>query len=146
MIEFTVFYVIFVFCFVFPPSAFVSAGITVANLFESLLGSEDLQFMQYHLRRTGTTVFVHSCLPLGYFCGLVLVEGLQQLLSLVQNPIWLSVVIFCVLLPLIAAAKVFFWWHNNWKSHPLVTSLSAYGSDTIQWTDVASEINVEFRR
>lgn len=146
MIEFTVFYVIFVFCFIFPPSAFVSAGITVSNLFDSWLGSEDLQFVQYHLRRSLTTLIVHSCLPLGYFGGLLLVESLQKLLLLVQNPIWLAVFTFSSILPLIVTVKVFWWWQNNWESHPLVTSLTAYASNTIQWTDVASEINAEFRR
>lgn len=146
MIEFTAFYLIFVFCFIFPPSAFVSAGITISNLFDSWLGSEDLQFVQYHLARTLTTVVIHSLLPLGFFGGVLLVEGLDQLLSLVQTPLGLGFLCLSALLPVIAAAKVFSWWTNNWNSHPLVVSLTVYATNGRHWNDVASEINAEFRR
>jgi hypothetical protein len=146
MIEFTVFYLIFVFCFIFPPSAFVSAGITVSNLFDSWLGSEDLQFVQYHLSRTLATVIIHSLLPLGFFGGVLLVEGYAQLLLLVQTPLGLGFLSLSVLLPAAAAFKVFFWWTNNWSSHPLVNSLTSYANNGRQWNDVASEINAEFRR
>lgn len=146
MVEFTIFYAVFVFCFVFPPSAFINAGITVSNIFGSWLGSEDLQFVQYHLKRTLTTVVVHSLLPLGYFAGLLLLDGVHQLLILVQNPLWSGLLCLSVVIPAIAAVKVFFWWTNNWKSHPLVVSLNTYADGGRSWTDVSSEINTEFRR
>lgn len=146
MIEFTVFYFIFVFCFVFPPSAFVSAGLTIANLFDTWLGSEDLQFVHYHLRRTLVTVLTHSLLPLGYFSGFFFVESFSQLLLLLQKPLWLGFFCFSLILPLAAVTKVYFWWKNNWSSHPLVKLLCTYANNGRQWTDVASEINTEFRR
>jgi hypothetical protein len=52
-------------CFVFPPNEFVSAGFTVEYLFANWLGSEDLQFVQYHIRRSVATLLTHSLLPLG---------------------------------------------------------------------------------
>lgn len=64
-LSFTFAYIVFSFCFVFTPNEFRSAGLTIQNLFWSWLGSEDVGFIQYHVRRTSITVLVHSALPLG---------------------------------------------------------------------------------
>lgn len=64
-LTFTLAYIAFSFCFVFTPNEFRSAGLTVQNLFSGWLGSEDLGFIQYHIRRTSVTVLVHSALPIG---------------------------------------------------------------------------------
>ena len=64
-LTFTFAYIVFAFCFVFTPNEFRSAGLTVQNLFSSSLGSEDVGFTQYHIKRTSITVLVHSALPLG---------------------------------------------------------------------------------
>lgn len=64
-LSFTLAYIVFSFCFVFTPNEFRSAGLTIQNLFSSWLGSEDVGFSQYHVRRTSITVLVHSALPLG---------------------------------------------------------------------------------
>ena len=64
-VTFTLTYIVFAFCFVFTPSEFRSAGFTVQNLFSGWLGSEDIGFVQYHVRRTSVTLLVHSTLPLG---------------------------------------------------------------------------------
>lgn len=149
MLEFSVFYLIFCFCFVFPPSAFISIGLTVANILDSWLGSEDLQFVQYQLKRSTSTMIIHSVLPLGYFGGLALSEGIYALLALIQNSYsWLVFFNLCLLLPLFTTANVFLWTSANWQTHPLVRSLSKYAANNSsgQWEDVASEINTEFRR
>ena len=52
-------------CFVAPPTEFISAGLTVQNLLASLLGSEEMNFIYYHVKRTTATVVVHSLIPLG---------------------------------------------------------------------------------
>ena len=146
MLEFTAFYVIFSFCFVFPPSAFVSAGLTVSNILDSWLGSEDLQFIVYQLRRTSATILVHCLLPLGYFGGLALTEGLQEVALLLQSLFWKCLLCVAIILPILAKIRIWLWWNNNWQSHPLVKSLSSYANSGRTWTDVASEINTEFRR
>lgn len=64
-LTFTLAYVVLSFCFVFTPNEFRSAGLTIQNVFSSWLGSEDMGFIQYHIRRTSVTVLVHSALPLG---------------------------------------------------------------------------------
>lgn len=62
---FTIFYILVSLCFIAPPREFVSAGLTVQNLLSSYLGSEDMDFTGYHLKRTTATVVFHSLLPLG---------------------------------------------------------------------------------
>ena len=64
-LSFTLAYIVFCLCFVFTPNEFRSAGLTIQNLFSSWLGSEDVAFVQFHIRRTSVTVLVHSALPLG---------------------------------------------------------------------------------
>lgn len=64
-LSFTLAYFVFSLCFVFTPNEFRSAGLTIQNLFSTWLGSEDVGFIQYHVRRTSVTVLVHSALPIG---------------------------------------------------------------------------------
>lgn len=68
-VTFTLAYVVFAVCFVFTPTEFHSAGLTVQNLLSGWLGSEDAAFVPYHLRRTAATVLCHSLLPLGELGG-----------------------------------------------------------------------------
>lgn len=65
VILFTIAYVLFSLCFIAPPREFVSAGLTVQNILSSYLGSEDINFVAYHLKRTTVTILLHSFLPLG---------------------------------------------------------------------------------
>lgn len=64
-IAFSFFYWLVAFCFVVSPTEFQSAGFTIQSLFSSWLGSEMMNFVQYHIRRTATTVIFHASLPLG---------------------------------------------------------------------------------
>lgn len=64
-VTFTLAYLVFAVCFVFTPTEFHSAGLTVQNLLSGWLGSEDAAFVPYHLRRTSATLLCHSLLPLG---------------------------------------------------------------------------------
>ena len=64
-VTFTLAYLVFAVCFVFTPTEFHSAGLTVQNLLSGWLGSEDAAFVPYHQRRTAATLFCHSLLPLG---------------------------------------------------------------------------------
>merc|ERR1712126_322396 len=69
-IYFSILYGMFVICFVVPPREFAAAGITIQNIFSSYLGSEDIDFIGYHLKRTSVTAAVHWLLPLLYYLGL----------------------------------------------------------------------------
>lgn len=64
-VTFTLAYLVFAVCFVFPPDEVRSAGLTVQSLLAAWLGSEDAAFVQYHLRRSTGTLLAHSLLPLG---------------------------------------------------------------------------------
>jgi len=65
VIVFTLAYALVSLCFVAPPREFVSAGLTVQNILSGYLGSEDMDFVGYHLKRTTATLLLHSLLPLG---------------------------------------------------------------------------------
>ena len=62
---FTLAYIVVALCFVHPPTEFVSAGLTVQNILSGFLGSEDINFIYHHIKRTTATVLIHSFLPLG---------------------------------------------------------------------------------
>ena len=64
-IVFSCFYWLVMFCFVACSNEFQSAGLTIQNLFSRRLGSENVNFVLYHMQRTVLTVVVHSSLPLG---------------------------------------------------------------------------------
>ena len=65
IVLFTFAYAVFVVCVIVPPTEFISAGLTVQNLFASWLGSEELDFIHYHIRRSTATLLFHSIIPLG---------------------------------------------------------------------------------
>ncbi|XP_053735310.1 E3 ubiquitin-protein ligase TM129 isoform X1 [Synchiropus splendidus] len=147
-ITFTLAYVVFAFCFVFTPNEFRSAGLTIQNLFWSWLGSEDVGFIQYHVRRSSVTVLVHSALPLGYYLGMCLADPEKNLLYIHQvSDGWRLIFLTALLLQLASWVLVFYWSRGNWSNHPISRSLQAHvrpphGS----WGAVASNINTEFRR
>jgi hypothetical protein len=60
-------YVLIAVCLVLPPTEFVSAGLTVQNLLSSHLGSEQINFIHHHIKRTSATALFHSIIPLGWF-------------------------------------------------------------------------------
>ncbi|VDN59413.1 unnamed protein product [Dracunculus medinensis] len=63
IIIYTILYLLFSICIIFPPIEFISAGFTVSSIFSFLLGEERFDFVGYQLRRTIITSFIHSCLP-----------------------------------------------------------------------------------
>ncbi|KAK3727035.1 hypothetical protein QZH41_012556 [Actinostola sp. cb2023] len=147
---FTIFYILVSACFIAPPREFVSAGLTVQNLLSSYLGSEDMDFTGYHLRRTTATVVLHSLLPLGYYIGL----GLVSLYNEYDNGLHIldpgraGLAVTCFLLLCVGVAGCGFsvaryWSWNNWGNHPFCKVLSKHGGP---WRAVASSLNIEFRR
>ena len=62
---FTLVYCVVAVCFILAPKEFQTAGLTVQSLFASYLGSEDFDFVRYHIKRTTATVLVHSFIPIG---------------------------------------------------------------------------------
>ena len=120
-------------------------GLTVTSLCSPILGSEDLCFIRYHIRRTSATLITHSFLPLGFFFGLLLLQG-QEVLDLLNNSAWLIFFWISLFLPLVSLSQVLVWKLNDWQRHPLAKSLTRYALNETQWADVAFEIEAEFRR
>lgn len=142
-------YCLFGLCLVAPPTEIVSAGLTVQNVLSRYLGSEDMNFVYYHIRRTTATVIVHSLLPLGYYVGLVLFSE-QGILDF-TNPLLLSFhwkwyLAGSLTLPLLMVGVAFYWSRHNWKRHPIAKNLQTLAQQNSSWHAVASSINVEFRR
>ncbi|KAM9330336.1 E3 ubiquitin-protein ligase TM129 [Gastrophryne carolinensis] len=144
---FTLAYVVFAVCFVFTPNEFHSAGITVQNLLSCWLGSEDLAFIHYHVRRTTATLLVHSLLPLGYYIGMCFAAPEKQLYYLhTAGEVWQALVLVSVALPALAGLLVLYWSQNRWGKHPLARTLAHHALPGSSWRAVASSINTEFRR
>jgi hypothetical protein len=142
-IYFSIVYFIFVICFVVPPREFASAGLTIQNIFSSYLGSEDIDFIGYHLRRTSVTVLVHSLLPLVYYFGLGVSSSNYALFAFTRLTPSLAVfTIFCFGSAVLGVLLFFLWTSSSFKFHPLVRDLTAYSSP---WRAVAAQINLEFR-
>lgn len=146
-IIFTIAYLLMAICFVAPPTEFVSAGLTIQNLLGSFLGSENLFFVQYHLKRTTTTLFVHSMLPLGYYVGMGFLSADLDLFDLTTIGFyWGLFLAVCLTLPIAVGVLAAHWSRNNWKCHPIAQSLGLYADNNSSWHAVASNINIEFRR
>lgn len=141
---FTIGYWLFVLCFVAPPDAFRSGGLTVQNLFQTFLGSEQIDFVGYHLRRTAVTVVCHSALPLGYHLLGGLFSDDLNVFNLYRSGVIVKVyfaVALCVLL--LGCCIAAFWSWNKWIHHPMARVL---GSFNAPWRATASSVNIEFRR
>ncbi|XP_043188090.1 E3 ubiquitin-protein ligase TM129-like [Amphibalanus amphitrite] len=137
----TLFYFVFALCQLFPPTEFITAGLTAEKLFASLFGSEHLNFVNYHMKRTTCNIVAHLCLPLGYCLGLWwTAEGPGRPLASWE----IAAVIASALLAAAGLLCWYRWWRTDWYSHPLARVLTSY-SETGLWRQTASEVNREFR-
>ncbi|XP_065829573.1 E3 ubiquitin-protein ligase TM129-like [Oscarella lobularis] len=141
---YTIVYWLLVLCFVAPPDAFRSGGLTVQCLFSSYLGSEEMNFVGYNMKRTTITIVTHAALPMGY----TLVGGLfhepMNIVHLDRAPNWIKyynlAAIACLTIGCVMAK---YWTSKNWSRHPLARRLAVYDPD---WRSVAASLNIEFRR
>ncbi|XP_054994904.1 E3 ubiquitin-protein ligase TM129 isoform X2 [Sorex araneus] len=146
-VTFTLAYLVFAVCFVFTPTEFHSAGLTVQNLLSGWLGSEDAAFVPYHLRRTAATLLCHALLPLGYYVGMCFAATDKVLYWPSRAPdAWSLFLLLAVALPTVAWALVFYWSRERWARHPLARTLALYALPQSDWRAVAASINTEFRR
>lgn len=144
---FSLVFTLFAVGIIYPPTEFQSIGLTINNVFGSFLGSVDIEFVQYHLRRTCLTLFIHSILPLlyvtcYYFKFGDLIE--YDVVFLSKFLLWNSFVLFAIVLPVVAICFIFHWWKDGFENHPLAQNLRKYNRDS--WIQAAVDINAEFRR
>ncbi|TKS71974.1 E3 ubiquitin-protein ligase TM129 [Collichthys lucidus] len=146
-VTFTLAYIVFSFCFVCAPNEFRSAGLTIQNLFSSWLGSEDVGFTQYHIRRTSITVLVHSALPLGYYMGMCIAAPEKQLGYIHQLHEKRAFLLLSLCLQLASWTLVIYWSRSHWHNHPISQALQAHIQPSHpSWGSVAANMNTEFRR
>lgn len=141
---FSVVYFIITMCLLFTPTEFRSAGLTIENALSSWLGSEDMHFIYFHIKKTSANVIVHSALPLGYYVGLGFFSPELELFNFSQLKLpWLIFLGGAIGIFAVGVSLFFQWKHNKWNSHPIAKSLGYHGNS---WRSVASSINIEFRR
>ncbi|XP_074640323.1 E3 ubiquitin-protein ligase TM129-like [Tubulanus polymorphus] len=150
---YTLGYILFSWCLVAPPTEFVSAGFTIQNVLANYLGSEDLNFIYYHIKRTTATALVHSVIPLGYYFGLGICCPHLHLLYVWKATLFWKLYLITALIIIFAAAYLAYQWsRDNWNEHPIAKTLAVHTNssnaslNSTSWRDVASSINVEFRR
>lgn len=144
---FTLAYAAFSLCFVLTPSEVRSAGLTVQHLFSGWLGSEDLRFIQHHIRRSTLTLLLHCCLPLGYYVGMCFASPEQNLLYVHQATVgWQLYFSVSLAVLLVSCVLALHWSRRGWENHPICRALSAHAQPQSSWRAVASSINIEFRR
>uniref|UniRef100_A0A3P8TN06 Transmembrane protein 129, E3 ubiquitin protein ligase n=1 Tax=Amphiprion percula TaxID=161767 RepID=A0A3P8TN06_AMPPE len=145
-LSFTLAYIVFSLCFVFTPNEFRSAGLTIQNLFSSWLGSEDVGFIQYHVKRSSVTVLVHSALPLGTLNVGIYLSSVIVLFQQVSES-WRTFLLLSLCLQLASWTLVIYWSRCHWHNHPISQALQAHvQSPHSSWGSVATSINTEFRR
>nr|XP_002127608.1 E3 ubiquitin-protein ligase TM129 [Ciona intestinalis] len=145
-VAFSFFYWLVAFCFVVAPTEFQSSGVTIQSLFASWLGSESIDFVNYHIKRTTATTLFHASLPLGYFIGMTFVgeSGLEffELSEWAIHTGW-QIYFYTACSLFIGCATLVYYWHmNEWSNHPIAKNLSLYCES---WRTGLLEINAEFR-
>jgi len=151
-IVFSIFYFVFSLGFVFQFKEFIGLGLTADNLlsFRDWVGSEEISFIQYNLRKTSGNLILYALLPLGYLLGYsyittVIDENYSSMDDFWRNwPIIWNILVLTVLLNLALISLVWYWRITGWSSHPLVTRLQLYNPDN--WSSLAADIDTEFRR
>ncbi|KAK3095449.1 hypothetical protein FSP39_014806 [Pinctada imbricata] len=143
---YTIGYLFFALCLIAPPTEFVSAGLTIQNVMSNYLGSEEFNFIYYHIKRSTITLLVHSLFPLGYYIGLGFFAPHLQLLTPWKTgslwQIYLGLSCVCIIISSILA----FWWtKKKFNKHPIAQQLELLGNGD-SWRAVAASINIEFRR
>lgn len=152
-IVFSLFYIVFSLGFVYQFKEFVGAGLSPDNLLSigDWIGSEEIRFVDYHIRRTAGTLVLHSFLPLGYLMGYSyftsIVDGNHHSIWSFWEywPSFQALLILATLLPLALLSLVWYWEATDWESHPFVRQLSVYAGSG-HWRRLAADLDTEFRR
>ncbi|GAB1598724.1 E3 ubiquitin-protein ligase TM129-like [Argonauta hians] len=140
-------YCFFAICVIAPPAELVSAGLSIQNVFSNFLGSQDLHFIRYHQRRTAITLVIHSLLPLGYYVEVnCLIEGRSLFDFEDTSSGWSMYLTLAISFPIVALTLFYYWSLNDWDQHPIAKQLQLLTENGSSWRDVASSINMEFRR
>ena len=61
----SLFYFLLSFILIYPPSEIVTLGLTIQTIFSSYLGSEQMFFIEYHIKRILLQMSIQCFIPLG---------------------------------------------------------------------------------
>lgn len=144
---FSFFYILLCACIVYPPTEFVSLGLTLDQVFANVLGLEEMDFVRYHQKRTSLTIFAHASLPALYFIihffrfsaeGDANEPFKATAWNLAQR-VSLAAALF---IPTVIAR----WAQNDWKHHPISKLLNKFANLPNGYAAVAADIASECRR
>eukprot|EP01147_Barroeca_monosierra_P000177 gene176-3566_t len=133
-------------CIIFPPDEISQLGLHVNGLWRNYLGSEGLNFVDFHLRRSIATLVTHGLLLLTYGFGVWFIEPkTKPWKSQNSTRDYLLSVLSCLCL---VTATVLFAFAMHWKRnkfcyHPTRRALQWHYSQ--DWERVKRAINAEFR-
>jgi len=150
---FSIFYTIFCTGFLYQAKEFASAGISPEGFlsFRDWIGSEEIRFFQYHLKRTTGTLVLHSLLPLGYFLGYsyftsVVDRKYATILTFWSHfPTFYTALVISILVPLALLSLSWYWSLNNWERHPFMAYLKKVSTGG-NLREMIADIETEFRR
>ncbi|KAI4460427.1 e3 ubiquitin-protein ligase [Holotrichia oblita] len=128
----TILYLLLSVCLIYPPAEFVSAGITIPNIFSSFLGSEYEHFVKYHVKRSCITLLIYSCIPLGYIIWFLLFTNNKDFYILIFNNstiIWKIYLTTAIALPILALYEINNWYRNNYEQHPIAKNIDKYSNN-----------------
>lgn len=144
---FTLIYFLIVFCLVAPPIEFQRSGLTIEYILNGYLGSENVDFITYHIRRTTANLIFHSLLPFSYYVVLLLLHFVSsdhyQFNPWKGGLYWDVYFYLTSSITLLALTFGYYWSWSNWKYHPIASNLKQFDQ---RWRVVASSVNNEFRR
>lgn len=133
---------------VWPPAVFSAAGLTLAQLISTPLGSEMDSFVVYQCRRGALTAFVHSALPLGYLLGLLLRDSPPHTDMLLEPAFswWKLAWTLALIVPIYALVKIAEWYRDNWALHPACKNLAQYCDSNTSLSALITSVNAEYKR
>ncbi|TGZ59538.1 hypothetical protein CRM22_009027 [Opisthorchis felineus] len=159
---YTLLFWLFVVFTVYPPLEFIAAGVTLENIFGRFLGSENVFFFEYHLRRTAMLRVVCSFYLLLYYGVMRSLSptvvlnspNIQPPFTLWDLILWTGIASFTFL-----CSHTYIVWYAQgaWSGHPTVISLKKLSDSTKSegqssdppdqwWLSYVSSINAECRR
>ncbi|XP_050506847.1 E3 ubiquitin-protein ligase TM129 [Diabrotica virgifera virgifera] len=144
---FTVIYFLISICLIYPPTEFITAGVTIPNIFSFLLGNEHENFIGYHINKSCLYLIFYSVLPIGYLI-LSFFLGFNNVITDLSLSIPLlpsCFFTFAVILPIISVMEAWKWTTDRCERHPIVLNLTKFCNNNVNWKSVATNIDMEFR-
>jgi len=152
-IVFSLFYIIFCTGFIYQSKEFSGSGLNPEAFlsYNDWIGSEEIKFFVYHMKRTAGSMVIHSLLPAGYILGYsyftsIVDRNYPSMASFWSHwPLVWNLLVVSIILPILAISVLWFWSLNRWERHPFVAKLKLYAR-SMPWEQVAADVETEFRR